>query len=136
MKNVRFHLPLFWKFSIAIVFIVLVFGSINSILIYKNVRTSLRHETEKRGLFIAKSITNQVSTMLLFEDYVGLENALNTIKNIDNAIDYIFILDGKNELLVHTFPDEFPSDLINANSLGEKFSSHTQLLQFHNQVED
>jgi two-component system NtrC family sensor kinase len=74
LRPIKFKLPLFWKFSIAIIFIVILFGSINSILIYNNVQASLHQETEKRGLFIAKSIANQITSALLFEDYVALQN--------------------------------------------------------------
>jgi two-component system NtrC family sensor kinase len=37
LRPIKFKLQLFWKFSIAIIFTVIVFGSINSILIYNNV---------------------------------------------------------------------------------------------------
>ena len=119
LRPIKFKLQLFWKFSIAIIFIVIVFGSINSILIYNNVQASLQQETEKRGVFIAKSIANQIISPLLFEDYISLQNTINSIKNIDPAIAYIFLLDVNNNLVVLTFEDVFPSSLILANCLNE-----------------
>ncbi|GAB4134376.1 MAG: hypothetical protein Fur0015_07480 [Ignavibacteriales bacterium] len=129
-RQIKFKLPLFWKFSIAIIFIVIVFGSINSILIYNNVQASLQQETEKRGLFIAKSITNQITSALLFEDYVALQNIINGIKNIDSAIAYIFVLDVQGKLVVHTFEDAFPPNLILANSLSDNQQYNSQLIKF------
>ena len=128
MKTLRFKLPLFWKFSLAIISIVLIFGSINSILIYNNVQTALQSETKKRALFIANSISNQITSSILFEDYISLQNTLNSIKEIDENIFYIFIVDDKNQVVVHTFTTNFPVDLINANVLSENQKSNTQLL--------
>ncbi|MDF1612543.1 hypothetical protein [Stygiobacter electus] len=128
MKTLRFKLPLFWKFSVAIISIVLIFGSINSILIYNNVQTALQAETKKRALFIANSISNQITSYILFEDYISLQNTLNSIKEIDENIFYIFILDNKDQVIVHTFTNEIPDDLIEANMLMENQKSNTQLL--------
>jgi len=117
--QIKFKLPLFWKFSIAIIFIVIVFGSINSILIYNNVQSTLHTETKKRALFIANSVANQITSALLFENHVTLQNTINGIKKIDSAIAYIFVLDVQDNLVVHTFEDVFPQSLILANSLSD-----------------
>jgi len=117
--QIKFKLPLFWKFSIAIMFIVIVFGSINSILIYNNVQSTLHTETKKRALFIANSVANQITSALLFENHVTLQNTINGIKKIDSAIAYIFVLDVQDNLVVHTFEDVFPQSLILANSLSD-----------------
>ncbi|MGK9476362.1 ATP-binding protein [Melioribacter sp. OK-6-Me] len=128
MTTFRFKLPLFWKFSIAIITIVIIFGSINSILIYNNVQTALQSEDEKRALFIARSIANEVTPSILFEDYISMQNTINSMKEIDENIFYIFITDNNKNVIVHTFKNEFPLNLINANSLSENQKSNTQLL--------
>ena len=124
---IRFKLPLFWKFTISIVLIVIVFGSINSIVIYKNVQTSLQNETEKRGLFIAESISKQLTSPFLFEDYLTMQNIINDVKVIDKSIDYIFITDGKGKVLVHTFENELPEKLKSANMIREEEPTHSQI---------
>jgi two-component system NtrC family sensor kinase len=129
MKPFIFRLPLFWKFTIAIICIVLIFGTINSVLIYNNVQKALKKETEKRGLFIAKSIANQTASYVLFEDYISLQNAINNIKATDSAISYIFILSKNNVLIVHTFEDEFPLKIISANSVSGNMQFQSQLLK-------
>ncbi len=136
MNTIKFKLPLFWKFSIAIIFIVIVFGSINSILIYNNVQSALQTETEKRALFIANSISHQIVSSLLFEDYVTLQNVINGIKEIDQNIDYIFIVDSKSNIVVHTFPINFPTQLLDANRLDENQKFKTQLINLKNKNEE
>ncbi|MEJ5351382.1 MAG: ATP-binding protein [Melioribacteraceae bacterium] len=128
--QIKFKLPLFWKFSIAIIFIVIIFGSINSILIYNNVQSALHTETQKRALFIANSVANQITTALLFEDYVTLQNTISSIKKIDPTIEYIFVLDVQDNLVVHTFEDAFPQSLILANSLNDNQQYNSQLIKF------
>lgn len=136
MNTIKFKLPLFWKFSIAIIFIVIVFGSINSILIYNNVQSALQTETEKRALFIANSISHQIVSSLLFEDYVTLQNVINGIKEIDQNIDYIFIVDSKSNIVVHTFPINFPTQLLAVNRLDENQKFKTQLINLKNKNEE
>lgn len=136
LSQIKFKLPLFWKFSIAIIFIVIVFGSINSILIYNNVQSALQSETGKRALFIANSISHQVVSPLLFEDYITLQNTINGIKEIDQNIEYIFIVDSKGEIVVHTFPVSFPYQLLNANRLNENQKFNTQLINLKNKNDE
>ena len=96
MKKLNFYLPLFWKFVIAIVFTVFVFGSINAYLIFQDVQKSLERESEKRVIYIGKNISQQIVTPLLFEDYVAIQKLLDGAKLIDSTIVYIFILNEKN----------------------------------------
>lgn len=124
MKSIKIKVPLFWKFSLAIIIIVLVFGTINSVLIYHNVKSSLEEETKKRALFIANSIARQVTSSALFEDYISIQNIINGIKEIDSNISYIFILDNKNDVVVHTFEGKFPVKLIGINNVSDGLRSY------------
>ena len=132
MKLFSIKLPLFWKFSIAIITIVFIFGSINSILIYNNVQSSLQNETQKRALFIANTISKQITQSILFEDFITLQNNINSFKDIDKGIFYIFVLDNKKNVLAHTFESDFPSNLISLNNLRENQSYNTQMIKFKN----
>lgn len=126
----KIKIPLFWKFTISIVLIVLFFGTINSLLIYKNVQTSLQEETEKRGLFISKSTSNQLTSYFLFEDLLSMQNLINGVKNIDPSIEYIFVVDKKGEVLVHTFDNKFPEQLLKINSLRDNDSSAIKYINY------
>ncbi len=112
----KFKLPLFWKFTIAITGIVIVFGTINSYLIYNNVQRSLLEEKENEGLFAAKTLAKQATPLFLFEDYVALQNLINEAKAIDTTIVYIFLLDASNNVVVSTFENNVPSQLKEINT--------------------
>ena len=129
MKPFRIKVPLFWKFSIAIITIVFIFGSINSILIYNNVQSSLQNETLKRALFVAKTISREITESILFEDFISLQNNINSFMDIDEGIFYIFVLDNQKNVLVHTFENNFPTSLLSLNELKENQAYNIQLLK-------
>ncbi len=110
-------LPLFWKFSLSIIAIVLIFGSINVLLIWKSFSSSMEEELGKREKFIAQSIATQAVDPLLYDDLIALQKLVNETNSIDLAISYIFILDGKQNVLAHSFPQSVPPQLIKANSI-------------------
>ncbi len=113
----RIILPLFWKFSLSIIAIVLIFGSINALLIWESLSSSMEEELGKREKFIAQSIATQAVEPLLYDDLITLQNLVNETKSIDPAISYIFILEGKQNVLAHSFPQSVPFQLIKANSI-------------------
>lgn len=116
-------LPLFWKFVIAIVTIVAFFGSINAYLIWTNVQKVLEKESEKRAIFIAKNLSNQLITPLLFEDLVSAQKLLDDATLLDTTLVYAFLIDKEN-LILHTFQNEVPINLLN---LPIKFESNYQV---------
>lgn len=116
----KFKLPLFWKFSISIVLIVIIFGSINIYLVRKSIYSTFENELEKRGKFITKSIADRAIRPLLYDDVPALFELLNSIKSIDSNIVYILILDGQNHVLAHTFDSHVPDSLINIKNVENK----------------
>ena len=108
----KFKLPIFWKFSLAIVTIVLVFSTINAYLIWNNLQNALQKESEKRGVYIALNLAEQAVNPLLYEDLVGLQELIDASKKLDPSIHYIYIVDKNNNPIVNTFEGGFPVDLL------------------------
>ncbi|MCX6153882.1 MAG: HAMP domain-containing sensor histidine kinase [Candidatus Kapabacteria bacterium] len=116
MKNI--YLSLFWKFTIGIIIIVAVFGTINILLINESVVKSLQSESEKRGRYIAINMANQALDPLLYEDYIALQKLVDNIHNIDSSVIYAFIEIGqKGDKIIHNFEEDVPVELLNANNL-------------------
>lgn len=111
------YLPLFWKFTIALLLIVLIYGFFNVFMIKKSVKNSLVHESEKKGLFIAKSIAEKSVSYILFDDISSLYISIDRLMHLDSSIHYIFILNNNNEVVAHTFKKNIPGGLIEANPL-------------------
>ena len=112
----RLFVPLFWKFSLAIIAVVAVFGSINIYLIWDRVYTALQRESQKRGIYISRSLARQVVDPLLYEDYVTAQNLLMSIQSIDSTIAYAFVVAPLNKVVLHTFEDGFPHQLLQVNA--------------------
>ncbi|GAB4168800.1 MAG: ATP-binding protein [Calditrichia bacterium] len=108
----RFYFPIFWKFSLAIILIVITFASFNAYLIWNNVYTNLQRESEKRGLYIAQNIAEQAVTPLLYEDYIQLQSLLENAIKLDSSVSYIFLVNEQYDVIVHTFDTGFPDDLL------------------------
>lgn len=115
MKVIK--LPLFWKYVIALVSIVAVFGSINTYLIQKNVFNYLEEATTKRAYLIGNYLANELVQSILYEDYVEIQNKVLTIQQNDASIVYIFLCDENQKVLLHTFEDTPSTNLIMANKL-------------------
>lgn len=126
----RFKLPLFWKFTIAITCIVILFGTINSFLIDRDVQGSLLKETKNKGLFAARTLAKQATPLFLFEDYVGLQNLINEAKEIDTTIVYIFVLDALGNVVVSTFENNVPSQLKEINTQDQSSEDELSFVRF------
>lgn len=103
------------KFIASIVAIVLIFGSINLYLIRKNVIKSLEKEIDKRGLYIAQTLSRSSVQMLLFEDYVNLQKLVDFAVLRKYDIAYSFIEDRFGNVVVHSFEEGFPTELSSLN---------------------
>ena len=119
MRFIKFYIPLFGKFVIAIVFIVALFGSVNAYLIWTDVQRALEKESEKRALFIGKSLSNQMINPILFEDYVAIQKLADETVELDSSIEYVFLIDENGDIVIHSFEFEIPIELSYANIPGK-----------------
>jgi two-component system, NtrC family, sensor kinase len=113
MRKVK--LPLFSKFALGISLTVLIFGLLNALLVRNSVTDSLNTEFEKRGYFIARALAEQAVFYILSEDPAGLNSLINEIKAIDSTISYVFIISEAGEVLAHSFQEQVPPSLKDAN---------------------
>ncbi|GBD91579.1 sporulation kinase A [bacterium BMS3Abin04] len=135
MNKRQFYLPLFWKFTIAIILIVFVFGGVNAYLIFQNVQKSLEKESEKRAIDIGKSLADQVVTPLLFEDYVGVQKILDGAKQLDSTVIYAFITDKNQDLISSSSDFGVSLNLIKANKLTQPSRSKVLLIDLFKKKE-
>ena len=125
----RIHLPLFWKFTIAIVIIVALFGSINLYILNQSISRSLGAESEKRGIFIAQQLASLSVNPLLYEDYIAIQSWIEDIVKIDSSIAYVFVWDKQNNIIIHNFTDTVPGSILHANHLNGTQTESIRLLE-------
>lgn len=125
-KTSSLKVPLFWKFTIGLTIMVVLFGSINILLINRIVYTSLDEELQQRGLSISRMISQRAVDYLLYDDLVALNRLVDEIITADPSIEYIIVLDRNNEVFAHTFEGMVPSQLLAINNI-----SHTEVNTTH-----
>ncbi len=113
----KIRLSLFWKFAIAIVIIVVIFGSLNIKLLIDSIYEINEYEKNKREMFVANVVASRALEPFIYGDIVNLNKLIEEIKSLDNSIAYILILDDKNEVLAHTFQSSIPKELVGINKL-------------------
>jgi len=125
----KIFLPLFWKFSIALVLIVVVFGSVNIYYIRHSVYETFESELLKHGTSIAKMLGDMALQPLVYDDVAALNELVSNVKQTDKDLAYILILNGKNQVIAHTFFKGIPKKLINANVLKPGEARATVLIE-------
>ncbi len=116
------------KFIIAIIVVVAIFGTLNIFINSQSTYKALRKEIDKKSLFLAQSLAERSTRLLLYEDYISLQQLLNQIKNSDADVSYGFITDDQNNVIVHTFGSVFPVELLGANEIKKGESYHFQVI--------
>jgi len=112
--------PLFWKFTLILIFTVLIFALANIVLLWTTVYKSFEKEINKRSIVLAKIVAEKAITPLVYEDNLSLYRILDEVKQTDPSIAYIFILNNFDEVVAKTYDIKITNDLIQANSLKKK----------------
>ena len=119
MKN-KFIFPLFWKFTIAILLMVTVFGTINLYLINDAVYRFFNAELTRHGKITAANIAIRSTNPLAYNDLASLNQIVNEQVQMDSNITYVLIINQNNKVIALTFETQVPHELINANLLKKK----------------
>ncbi len=87
----KFYMPLFWKFTIAIVAIVIVFGLINIIMFYENLLSIHEEGVCKTTESLARLFSKQSKYYLKVGDYKQLQEYIDRFYESDNSIAFSII---------------------------------------------
>jgi two-component system, NtrC family, sensor kinase len=109
-------IPLFWKFTIGMVVVVVLFGSINVALVHRIIFSSLEQELEHRGVFMSQIVSQQAINHILFDDIVALNVLIDQVKASDAAIEYILVCNPDCQVIAHTFNFGLPAELNEVHS--------------------
>ena len=105
------YLPLFWKFSIAITIVVIIFGTINYSLIRNNITNTLENELKHRLNFIVNTLAEQLSNSVLISDFLSIQTIINTAKINDSSIKFILLVDNTEQVIAHSFDQSLPENI-------------------------
>ena len=99
------------KILLGTIGLVVLVGLAMAVLVKTVVYKKLADNLEKRGVFIARTVASDAVNPLLTEKFSELDVMLRDLKNSEKDVEYVFILNGRNEVVAHTFEEGFPADL-------------------------
>ena len=103
------------KMILGIIAVTLFFGLATVFIAGTVLQHTLDEKLEKRAVTIAKNIAQVSINPLLTEKYFELNMMVMDYKTSEEDIEYIYILNGKGDVVAHTFKHGFPVELRGAN---------------------
>jgi len=104
------------KLILAVASLVIGSGLLISLLASERQRASLLETMMAQGENIAQAVALETADKVLINDLVGLQKMLEHQMRSHSGLGYLFIQRGE-EIIAHTFPNEIPIGLLQANSL-------------------
>lgn len=108
-----------------------IFFSTLSLVWYANrdVSAALEAELEERGIAIGTSLAAQSRNLILTDDSFALYTLISNYHDSDRDLVYTFVIDAAGNVLVHTFDEGFPLDLLDKNRVEAGQPYRVQVLQ-------
>ncbi|MHB9145127.1 MAG: HAMP domain-containing sensor histidine kinase [Symbiobacteriia bacterium] len=136
MKRLK---ALFWRISDRISVRLKIMGIVLGLVALMGVGVTLQMRTQlsltmhdellRRGVSVARDVASRSTDSLLTNNEFALHQLVMDTRRDNEDIRYVFILDPKGQLVVHTFSDGFPRDLLGANTLPTGARDHIEPLQ-------
>ena len=103
---------------VAVLVIVLaLLGAANIAQTRSTINDLFRTHQEKRGISIANILAARASNLILIHNYYDLHELVKDTQKNDDDVLYAFVISNDGELLAHSFPGNFPRDLLTANMI-------------------
>lgn len=132
MSKKKIKIPLFWKFTVAIVTIVAIFGAINLYFINFALFDLSNKEINRHGISTAKIIVERSIDPILYDDIPYLNKIVSDNLKIDPSIAYIIILDKSNKIIAHTFENSLPVNLLEINKVNDTLENFVRISDKNN----
>jgi len=107
---------------------VLLLGGAITWQVRQTLQNTLSRELQGRGASIARDLAARAVDLLLINDLYGAHQLLQDTLSNNQDVRYAFILDAQGDILVHTFGDGFPTQLLEVNQVAATERFHLQKL--------
>jgi two-component system NtrC family sensor kinase len=95
-------------------------GGVNRLYLETRILNELEDELELRALSFARYLGAESVSLVLHQDLVGLHQLLSDARSSGSDVEYAFIMDPTDKVLVHTFESDFPEQLRFLNRYRER----------------
>lgn len=116
-----------WKISGILVLSNLILGIIIVLIVNRTVSENLSKELIERGRTIALNLAQYSAEQILEEDVVGLRQLITGSLNFE-SVAYILIHTSENEVLVDTYNEDIPHELLENTKNGEDVDKSPELV--------
>jgi two-component system sensor histidine kinase VicK len=103
------------KLILTVVGIILVLGVLMASYLNVVQTNMMTSELNEKGISITRNLAENSVNPILTDNPVRLQWLIQTIKESDTEVVYVFIINEHDEVLVHTFTGGFPVDLLGIN---------------------
>lgn len=110
------NISLKWKFYAIIISLLITMGIIFTLLTEQQMLASFKEELYTDGIAIGRLIESNSIKPILTNDLVSLRTLLTGFLEVDDSLEYLYIITPENIILAHTFDGGFPTDLIDFSS--------------------
>jgi two-component system, NtrC family, sensor kinase len=107
----RFHVPIFWKISLAIVIVVALFGSVNVYVIRQWITKTVMEQAVFRATTQARALAELLQNDLPSDDLTEVREHLMDVLRIDSTAHYALLLGADGHVISHTFDLGVPGAL-------------------------
>lgn len=114
LHRLRFRTKITLGMTLMLVFCGLAIGLILSAMSSR----ALLEEGKKRGMALTSGLAFRLAEPLLAMDFLQMKNFIDNVHSQHNDIIYIFLIDTSGNILSHTFPGGFPTELLQVNPDG------------------
>jgi len=139
MVTLRFLWSAFWSKAGAVSIRVKILGIVAVCILvsglasvwytYRDDSVTLREQLQQRGIAIGTSLATQSRDLILTDNQFALYKLARDTLRADRDMVYVFVLDAADRVLVHTFDNGFPTDLLSKNKSVSGEPYQMQLLE-------
>jgi signal transduction histidine kinase len=109
--------------------LVVLMGVTVTLQVRANLTRTFDELLQEQSISIGRDLAARSTDLILINNLYGLHQLLEDTRTNNPHVRYAFITDAENHILVHTFGDGFPNNLLEANESGEREHHHTVILQ-------
>jgi signal transduction histidine kinase len=109
------RLPITQKILGAILTSLLFLALLLGFIIWESLTKMMTEDLEKRGISIANNIASASSDYILMDDHYSIHLLISQIKQANEDVRYIMIINSNGAVIGHTFADYLPKGILNAH---------------------
>lgn len=120
-----------YKIVVPIILIIVCIGILVLIIDYFRYLKAGEYNYKIMGESILRNTELHLAQHLYLNEVVEIQKVIDNIKKNEVDIVYVFLINNKNKVLVHTFSNGFPEELLSFNTVLQK---NEELIEFGNQT--